>query len=341
MMRSLVAAVTAGAAAAAMAVGVQAAAVAGPLTVCHAGSLTAAFTTIEAAFTAAHPEVMLTDVAGGSVDLARRFATGAIACDVFAPADHLVIDTLLRPAGLADSSIVFAHGRMVLAYVATDPRAQALAVEGSFAPPQSLPRVQDNWYTVLTAPGVRIAGAHPFLDPGGYRAHMIFELAESHHKVPGLYNALLRHYVVNPADGATPAPVLGRDFDFQFTYEHSAAAAAMRDPSYRYALLPPEIDLSGTNDRLYPQSRIIMPGLGTPRSARSVSIPASTVEWGVTIVANTRHRDAAAAFVTMLLGQTGHDALAASGPAPITPARVTRRDAGRLSKAIRALVRVG
>lgn len=327
--------------AAAAAVSVLAAPAAGPLTVCHAGSLTAAFTPIEAAFTAEHPQVRLTDVAGGSVDLARRFATGALECDIIAPADHLVIDTLLKPAGLADSSIVFARGRMVLAYTATDTHAQALMVDGAFAPPQSVPRVADNWYTVLTAPGVRTAGAHPFLDPGGYRAHMIFELAEAHHKVPGLYNSLLRHYVVNPADAGSSTPVLGRDFDFQFTYEHSAAAAAKRDPSYRYALLPAEIDLSGSNDRLYPQSRIIMPGLGTTRGARKVSIPASTVEWGVTIAANSRHRDAAAAFLETLLGPTGRDALAANGPAPITPARVTRRDAARLPKAIRALVSVG
>ena len=41
------------------------------------------------------------------------------------------------------------------------------------------------WYETLTAPGVRISGAHPFMDPGGYRAHMIFELAQAHYKVPG------------------------------------------------------------------------------------------------------------------------------------------------------------
>jgi ABC-type molybdate transport system substrate-binding protein len=244
---------------------------------------------------------------------------------------------MLKPPRLADYSIVFARGRMVVAYLATDTKAQALAVDGAFAPPASVPRVGETWYTALTAPGVRIGGAHPFLDPGGYRAHMIFELAQAHHRVPALYNALLQHYVVNPADPALPAPALGRDFDFQFTYEHSAAAAAKRDPSYRYATLPPEIDLSGTVGQLYPQSRVILPGLGTPRSAPSVAIPASTVEWGVTIAANTRHRDAAVAFVAALLGPVGHAALAANGPAPIVP-RASRRDAARLPKAIGALL---
>ena len=65
----------------------------------------------------------VTDTSGGSVDLVRRFAAGRLECDVMAPADHLVIDTMLKPARLADYSIVFASGRMVLAYSATDPKA--------------------------------------------------------------------------------------------------------------------------------------------------------------------------------------------------------------------------
>jgi ABC-type molybdate transport system substrate-binding protein len=119
---------------------------------------------------------------------------------VLAPADHLVIDAMLKPARLADFSIVFASGRMVLAYLATDSKAKALPVSGAFAPPSSVPQVGAGWYDVLTAPGVRISGAHPFMDPGGYRAHMIFELAQAHYKVPGLQNALLQHYQVNVAD---------------------------------------------------------------------------------------------------------------------------------------------
>ena len=119
---------------------------------------------------------------------------------MLAPADHLVIDAMLKPARLADFSIVFASGRMVLAYLATDARAKGLPVSGSFDPPSSVPQVAAGWFDVLTAPGVRISGAHPFMDPGGYRAHMIFELAQAHYKVPGLQNALLQHYQVNVAD---------------------------------------------------------------------------------------------------------------------------------------------
>src|SRR4030095_3552174 len=159
------------------------------------------------------------------------------------------------------------------------PKAKALTLSGAFTPPASIPQVTGQWYEALTAPGVRISGAHPFMDPGGYRAHLIFELAQAHHKVPGLYNALLQHYQVNVADptSTAPAPALGKDFNFQFTYEHNAARTAKSDTSYRYARLPREIDPADA--RANYDASIAIPGLVIPGAAASVTIPASVVEW--------------------------------------------------------------
>ncbi|HTM04071.1 MAG TPA: extracellular solute-binding protein [Vicinamibacterales bacterium] len=310
------------------------------LNVCHAGSLTAAFTPVEREFEREHPGVKVVDTAGGSVDLARRFAAGRLPCDVYAPADHLVIDTLLEPSKLADYSIVFAHGRMVLAYLATDPKAAKLPVTGTFQPPASIPQVAAGWDDVLTMPGVRMAGAHPFMDPGGYRSHMLFELAQAALKKPGLYNALLSHYQVNVADptGATPAPALGKDFNFQTTYEHSALTAASTNPAYRFARLPDSIDLSSDAPGRYAASRITIPGAGIPGAPASVTIPASRTEWGITLAATTPSRDLAVAFVALLLGPTGRAALESHGPAPLVPARVTPSDAPRLPPALQRLV---
>jgi ABC-type molybdate transport system substrate-binding protein len=309
----------------------------GPLHTCHAGSLLAAFTTIEQGFSKQYPGVRLTDTSGGSVDLGRRFAAGTLTCDVYAPADHLVIEAMLKPARLADYTIVFARGRMVLAYMANDPTAAKLPVSGRFSPPAMVPAVASGWQDVLTATGVRISGAHPFLDPGGYRAHMIFELAQNRLKVPGLYNALLQHYMVTPANPGGVAPSLGKDFNFQLTYEHSAAAAAKRDPQYRYATLPAEIDLSGEKGLQYKAS-VTMPGLGTPGSQPTAVVQASPVEWGLTIPSNSRNRDAAIAFVAMLLGPSGRAAFDANGPAALTPARVSRADLARVPATLKGLV---
>jgi len=308
------------------------------LHVCHAGSLLAAFTQLEDEFKKQRLGVKVVDTSGGSVDLVRRFATGRLECDVIAPADHLVIDMMLKPSRLVDHTIVFATGRMVLAYMATDAKAGMLKVTGPFNPPASVPQATPGWHEVLTASGVRVNGAHPFMDPGGYRTHMIFELAQSHYKVPGLYNSLLQHYQLNVADpsAATPAPVLGKDFNFQFTYEHTAAAAAKRDSSYRYAMLPEEIDLSSSRPDLYP-SGVTIPGLGIQGSMASVTIPASPVAWGVTIPRNAGNRDNAVAFLELLLGPSGRTALTTNGPTPLPRARASRSDYQRLPEALQAL----
>jgi molybdate/tungstate transport system substrate-binding protein len=178
-----------------------------------------------------------------------------------------------------------------------------------------------------------VGGAHPFVDPGGYRAHMIFELAQSYYRVPGLYNALLEHYTI-----ASAAGVLGKDFSFQFTYEHSAAAAAQRNAVYRYARLPDVIDLSAiTNRSAYAQSRVTIPGLGIPAAASSVTIVATPAAWGLTIPRKSVNTEDAIAFVNLLLGPIGTAALNAAGLVPITPALVSRDDSGRVPKSLKGL----
>ncbi len=147
----------------------------------------------------------------------RQITAGGQSADLYAPADYLDIDLFMKPAGYSTFDIVFAHGRMVLAYSA-----------------KNLPAVTaTNWYKVLTMPGVTIGGGNFFLDPGAYRAPMIFQLAEDYYKVPNLYNDLLEHLVI-------PA---GNNSDFQFTYEHNARATA-RDK--------PRLPLHGTTGRDQP-----------------------------------------------------------------------------------------
>lgn len=72
-----------------------------------------------------------------------------------------------------------------------------------------------------------------FLDPSGYRAHLIFQLAQAHYGTPNLYSNLLEHYFAMPATAPATANVVGKQFDFQLIYEHSAQAASRADPDYR------------------------------------------------------------------------------------------------------------
>ncbi len=131
----------------------------------HAGSLTAAFSQVEALFTQ-QTGICVVDVAAGSVDAARRVTAGKEPCDIYASADDKDIDVLLKPAGFADFNIVFARGAMVLAYSTSSRGAATIAAPGTvFSPPSSIPQAAADWTTQLTQPGVLIGGSNPFLDP--------------------------------------------------------------------------------------------------------------------------------------------------------------------------------
>ena len=279
----------------------------------------------------------------GSVDAGRQITAGGQACDLYAPADYLDIDLFMKPAGYANFNIIFAHGRMVLAYLASSLAAKKLppiAEPGSppFKPPKSAPSAAAKWYEILTMPGVAIGGGNPFLDPGAYRGPMIFQLAELFYKVPNLYNNLLEHLVV-PGPNAEIA--LGRGFDFQLIYEHNAQATANANSDYRYVNLPDEINLSDEAKNAYyrEHSVVVLPGLGTPQSARTITVPGARVAWGITVMKDAPNRENALKFLQLLLGPTGTASLNENGPAPISPAIVSSGDFRKLPESLRPLVR--
>jgi molybdate/tungstate transport system substrate-binding protein len=303
------------------------------LIIYRAGSLTRAFTPLEKTFTC-HTGIQVKDVAMGSVDAGRQITAGGQASDLYAPADYLDIDLFMKPAGYASFNIVFASGRMVLAYSASGLAAKKL-------PPIAEPgsqRAVAKWYEILTMPGVVIGGGNPFLDPGAYRGPMIFQLAEAYYKVPNLYNNLLEHVVIAGSDPS--APTLGKGIDFQLTYEHNARATASTNPDYRYVNLPDEINLSDpAKDAYYRQNAVVViPGLGTTRSARTIAVPGAHVAWGITLLKDAPNKENAIKFLQLLLGPTGKAALNDNGPAPISPALVNSKDFSELPAVLRSIV---
>ena len=306
------------------------------LIIYHAGSLSAAFKSVEDLYTQ-QTGVCVEDVAGGSVSLARQISAGGHASDIYASADYKVIDSMLKPAGYADYSILFASGAMVLSYRTSSKNAQTIAAFGStFSPPNAILQAASDWYVQLTQPGVTISGSHPFLDPGGYRADMIFQLAQAHYGVPNLYSELLAHYVItNSPDG------LGKIFDYQFTYEHSARATyeADRTGTYRYVRLSDEMSLGVPDlNGAYAKRGVTIPGLQTRESAATVRIAASRVTWGLTVMNKAPNRENALAFLKLLFSSQGIAILNAKGPTPISPPVVSKQDFSRLPASLKVLV---
>ena len=308
------------------------------LNICHAGSVSNAFTEVKKELESENPGIIVKDTSGGSLDLARQLANGLQDCDLYASADYTNIDLLLKPAGLAGYTIVFAEGRMVLGYLASDSNARGIAGPGSFNPPDTVPEAVSDWYRIILAPNTKVGGAHPFLDPGAYRSHLIFQLAQGYYKVPNLYNDLLKHYTTFSLADASKQTAISSDF--QFTYEHSAQATAKKNPDYRYVRLPANLDLSDfAKNKDYSHAVIVVPGLGLPGTALSVAIPGSRVAWGVTILNKAPNRDNAIKFLQLLLGNTGASALKQYGPTPVNPALVSPSDYRAVPDSLKQLVK--
>ena len=314
----------------------------GQMIIYRAGSLTRAFKPLIEAFTC-RTGIEVKDNAMGSVDAGRQITAGGKACDLYAPADYLDIDLFMKPAGYADFNIVFAHGRMVLTYSASGIAAKKLpsieaAGSAGFHPPDSIPKAAANWYQILAMPDVVIGGGNPFLDPGAYRAPMIFQLAAAFYKVPNLYNDLLGHIVI---PGQQARATLGKELDFQFSYEHNARATAMTNPDFRYVDLPDEINLSDpAKDSWYRENAVVvLPGLGTSRSAKSIPVPGAHVAWGITLMKDAPNKENAIRFLELLLGPEGMRSLKENGPEPLTPAVVSKADVGKVPSSVQHLVR--
>jgi molybdate/tungstate transport system substrate-binding protein len=313
------------------------------LIIYRAGSLTRAFQPLVAEFTC-KTGIQVKDVAMGSVDAGRQITAGGQACDLYAPADYLDIDLFMKPAGYATFNIVFARGRMVLAYSVKGLAAKKLppiAEPGGrpFHPPDSIPKAAAKWYEILTMPGVAIGGGNPFLDPGAYRAPMIFQLAEEYYKAPNLYNNLLEHLVI---PGQNSGATLGKQFDFQLTYEHNARTTALNNPDYQYVDLPDEINLGDSAKDVYYREHaiVVLPGLGTPRSARTIPVPAVHVAWGITLMNGAPNKENAIKFLQLLLSPAGTESLNEHGPSPVAPAVVSHADLRNLPEPLRSLVSI-
>jgi molybdate/tungstate transport system substrate-binding protein len=304
----------------------------------HAGSLSNAFKSIEAGFTC-QTGIQVVDHSTGSLDLVRQVTSGGQAADVVVPADFLDIDLFLRPAGYAEYNIEFAATKMVLGYLQSDLTAKGYTVaDGTpFSPPASIPNAVADWYNALLQSNIAIGESSAFLDPTGYRAPMIFRLAQSYYEVPNLYDNLLNHLVATAAQGS-PSIALGKGFDFQLVYEVSAYASSQVNPDYRYVNIPDAVNLGNPAlNEFYRRAEIVVPDLS---GAGFIAIPGHNVVYGVTVMKTAQNPANAVAFVQYLLGSNGQAPLTSALFKVISPATVSRWDYRNLPAQLRPLVAV-
>jgi len=268
----------------------------GTLTVFNAGSLAAPFRDLLQAFARRTPGITPRQESAGSLEIARKLTELARIPDVVGVADYQVIPSLLIP-GQATWYASFARNSMVLVH--SDRSIGAREIGPS------------NWWQILLRPGVRTGRSDPSLDPNGYRAIMVTQLAERHYGQPGLARRLLAAMparYVRPKEADLIALVQAGELDYAWSYRSIAQTVGLPSVS-----LPAEVDLSDPDRAAwYALARVRVPG-GTRAGADSITIGGEPIVYALTIPTRAPNPAAAQAFVRFVFSPEGQGILARHG----------------------------
>lgn len=263
----------------------------GPLVVFNAGSLQrplrAALDSL-----AARENFRIEQEPAGSLETARKLTELHRVPDLIALADHEVFPALLMPTHVSWYAR-FSRNRMVLAYTDRSKGAARLTAE--------------NWWQVIAEPGVDVGRSDPDLDPAGYRALMVWQLAERFYEQPGLaarlaINSGPRNVRARSAD--LVALLQRGELDYAWEYESVTQQMGLR--SLR---LPDQIDLGSPADSaLYADAVVRVAGrtLGD-----TITLRGQPIVYGLSIPRNAPHPRLAQRVVAWLLSAEGRRILRA------------------------------
>ncbi|KAF5417898.1 MAG: molybdate/tungstate transport system substrate-binding protein [Candidatus Methanophagaceae archaeon] len=287
----------------------------------HAGSLAVPLEEVEKQFEAVHPNVDVRRESLGSIAAIRQVTDVGKNGDVVASADYTLIPSMMY-LEYADWVVRFATNDLVLAY---NPEKSKYADEIT----------PDNWYEILRRDGVIYAFSNPNLDPCGYRAVMVFQLAELYTGDDMIFDDLISDntaitiskeegtYLIKTPEDMKPntdkvsirpksvelvAMVVQGGLDYAFEYR---SVAVQHDLSY--VDLPAEIDLGNVAyEDFYNKVKL--------ENAKGETITASTIIYGITVPKNAQNPELGLEFVMFVIGDAGQKIIEDTGQTPIVPA---------------------
>jgi molybdate/tungstate transport system substrate-binding protein len=231
----------------------------------------------------------------GSRACAKAVAEGKMV-DVIALADHDVFNDILIPA-FVDTSFVFATDQMVLAFDEFSPESNN--INGS------------NWMDVLLSHhNVKYTRSDHNLDPCGYRALMLWQLAEVFYNRDGIYTRLNNNcHNLYPKSIDIAVALLEGKVDYGFCYMSVASQMNLK-----YIQFPPEINLS--DPRLadyYARARVTVEG---SYAGLETEIRGAPIEFAVAIPKNSNQKELAREFINILTSRQGETILEQNGLIP-------------------------
>ncbi|MFC2171942.1 tungstate ABC transporter substrate-binding protein WtpA [Acidobacteriota bacterium] len=276
----------------------------GKLIMFHAGSLSVPFAKMEKELESKYPKLDIQREAAGSRKCARKITDDKRTCDIMASADYKVIDNLLIPE-YADWNVRFASNQLVLCYTSDSARANKIN--------------KKNWPKILMQKDVSWGHTDPNLDPCGYRALMVLQLAERHLEKPGLVDKLIanRHDEnVFPKASGLIAHLQNGKLDYGWEYLSVAV-----QHNLNYIPLPDEINLGNyKHDSNYRNAVVKVTG---KEPGTFLELKGKSITYGVTILKDAPNKEAAIAFLEYLLDpEGGIKVLKEMGQPPFSPGRI-------------------
>ncbi len=274
------------------------------LIIFHAGSLSVPLSAMKTEFEAENKGTKILLEASGSIQAARKITDLKKPCDIIVSADHTVIDKYLLPS-FVSWNIKFAGNQLVLCYTEKSRYARAIT--------------EKNWFHVLTKKGVAWGHSDPNLDPCGYRALMVMQLAEKYYKQPGLYSGLLAN---RPVENIRPKSVdllsLLQTGHLDYAWEYRSVAV---QHGLKYISLPDAINLGNRRfDPLYSQVSVRVAG---EKKGTLIDMKGESCTYGVALLNNSPNRNSAIRFLHYMLDpEKGLAVFKRMGQEPIVPCRI-------------------
>jgi molybdate/tungstate transport system substrate-binding protein len=234
--------------------------------------------------------VMIQQESGASLELARRVTELHRVPDVIVLADQEVFPQLLVPSATPWFAR-FARNRMVIAYTARSRGASEMS--------------PSTWRNVLQRPEVLVGRCDPTIAPAGYRALILFRLAERFYRDAGLARRLESRTppTLMRANASELAALLSAGaLDYVIDYESLARANHLE-----YVTLPPEIDL-GDPAHAADYAR---DSVRVASRADTVTRVGAPILYGASVPRDAPHQEAGLRVLAFMLGTEGRTLLRA------------------------------
>lgn len=270
------------------------------LVIFHAGSLSVPFKEITEEFKKENPDVMILLESAGSVACARKITDLNKKCDIIASADYTVIDEMLIPEH-ADWNIKFAGNEMTIVYNNDSKYSEEIN--------------QNNWHEILLKDNVAYGRSDPNSDPCGYRAVLVFQLAEKFYHIEGLSERIVGkdNEYIRPKETDLLALLETKTIDYIFLYRSVAEQHGLN-----FIILPDSINLKRPEiGEFYSNASVEINGKKPGEKIAKIGQP---MVYGITMLKNASNKELAIKFLQFALStDKGMSIMTKNGQSSMVP----------------------